>query len=51
MRKTQIESVLEQGPEENIWTQEGESKRIWGKLHKEELHNVYSSKNTIRVSK
>jgi len=33
-------------PEVNICTYEKEG---WSKLHKEELHNLFSSPNTIRV--
>jgi hypothetical protein len=46
------EGVWEQGAEQSMWTQEG-YKVIegWIKLHKEELHNLYSSPNIIRIIK
>jgi hypothetical protein len=37
--------------EENIWTEEGRSDRGWRKLRNEELHNLYSSRNIIRMIK
>jgi hypothetical protein len=40
----------EQGAEENIWTYE-EVARGWRRLHNEELHNMKTSPNIIRVIK
>jgi hypothetical protein len=51
---TQTEGFLEQGAEENIWTEEGRRmKRAggWIKLHNEELHNLYCSSSIIRIIK
>jgi GH43 family beta-xylosidase len=40
---------LKTGAEENIWTQEAEGTGGWRKLHNEELHNLYSTPNIIRI--
>jgi hypothetical protein len=45
--RLQIECVWEEGTEKNIWIREEVSS--WRKLRKEELHNLYSSRNIIRV--
>jgi hypothetical protein len=39
-----------QGAEE-IWSKRGEGTGGWRKLHKEELHNLYSSPSVIRMIK
>jgi len=41
----------ERGDEENIWTKEVGSIRNWRKLHREKLHDLYSSPNNTRVIK
>jgi hypothetical protein len=48
---TQAEGVLEQGAEDNIWTEEGEVIGGWRKLHNGELHNLYSLTSIIRMIK
>ena len=37
--------------EENIWTSEGRGNRDWRRLHNEELNDLYSSPNIVRVIK
>jgi hypothetical protein len=37
--------------DENIWTKEGGSNRRMEKMHNEELHNLYTSVNIVRVTK
>jgi hypothetical protein len=39
----------EQGVEENIWPLEGWNNRKLEKMHNEEIHNLYSSPNIIRM--
>jgi hypothetical protein len=39
------------GVGENVWTQGDEVAGIWRKLNIEELHNLYTSPNIIRVMK
>jgi hypothetical protein len=39
-----FENRLKRG---NMWTQKGERKRCWRKMHNEELHDTYSSPNII----
>jgi predicted CoA-binding protein len=34
-----------------IWVQEGRGNRRWRKLHGEEIHDLYSSPNIVRVIK
>jgi hypothetical protein len=34
-----------------MWTEEDEGTGEWSKLHREELHNLYSSPNIIRQIK
>jgi hypothetical protein len=48
--KTWTEDVWEQGVE-NIWTEEGLNNWRLEKMHSEELHNLYSSPNIIRITK
>jgi hypothetical protein len=36
--------------EENVWT-EGEVLGVWRILHNEELHNIHSSANILRLIK
>jgi hypothetical protein len=48
--RTWIESVREQGAEENIWTEE-EVAGAWRKLLNKELHNLYASINVTRLIK
>jgi len=43
------ESVQVQGVEEDIWTLEGGSNGRLQKMHSEELNDLYSSSNIIRV--
>jgi len=45
--RPEIEGVWEQGAEENVLAQEEGCRR----LHNEELHNLYASKNIVRVTK
>jgi hypothetical protein len=47
--RTNTEGVLEQGAEGNMWTERDEITGRWRKLHSEELHNLYSSPNIIRM--
>jgi hypothetical protein len=50
--RTQPEGVWEQGAEGNIWTEERwRDGRLEKKLHKEELHDLYSSPSIIRMIK
>jgi hypothetical protein len=49
--RTQIEDTLEQGAEENIWDQGGESNREIEELYNDEVHNLYFTYNIIRVNK
>jgi hypothetical protein len=51
LREEQRLRLFENGAEENIWTEEGRGDRGWRKLHNEELHNLYSSPNIIRMMK
>jgi hypothetical protein len=44
-----LRMFLEQGAEENIWTEEQGSEGGWKRLHVEKFHNLYASANTIRV--
>jgi hypothetical protein len=48
---TQIESVREQGAEENIGTKREKMTGIWRRLHNEELHNLHASPYIIRAIK
>jgi hypothetical protein len=43
--------VREKGVEEKIWAKEERCNRRVKKLHNEELHDLYSSPNIIRVIK
>jgi hypothetical protein len=45
---TYTEGVREQGAEENMWSKETGD---WRKLDNEELHNLYSSPDIIRMMK
>jgi hypothetical protein len=47
----QIEDTSEQGAEENLWNQGRDSNKEIEELHYDELHNLYFSKNIIRVNK
>jgi hypothetical protein len=42
-------TILEVTAEENIWTEDKRSNRRFWNLHNEELHNLYSSANIIRM--
>ena len=46
----QAKGILKQDPEANICSQEG-CEWGWRRLHNEELHNLYSSPNIVRVIK
>jgi hypothetical protein len=48
--RTWTEDVWEQGVE-NIWTEEGLNNWRLKKMHSEELHNLYSAPNIIRITK
>jgi hypothetical protein len=48
--RTQIKGVLEQGADDNIWTQRDEV-RDWRQLHNEELRNLYSSPSIVGTIK
>jgi hypothetical protein len=43
--------ISETGAEESMWIKGEEVRGSWRKLHNEELHNLYSSPNIIRVIK
>jgi hypothetical protein len=45
------ENVLEQGAEENIWTEERRSDGRWRKLRNKKLRDLYSSPSIIRMIK
>jgi hypothetical protein len=47
--KTQIEGIREQGTKENIWTTREEVAGGWRRLRNEELHNLYTSRDIVRV--
>jgi hypothetical protein len=49
LREEQREGVSEQAAEENVWTEEGWNNRRLQILHDEELRNLYSSPNIIRM--
>jgi len=49
--RKEAEGVWEHGVEENIWTYEGRGKGEWRRLHNEELNDLYSSPNIVRVIK
>jgi len=49
--ETYAEGVWEFGAEENIWTLEGRGDRGWRKLHNEEINDLYSSPNIVRMIK
>jgi hypothetical protein len=46
-----IEGVREQGAEENTGSKREEVAEGWRRLHNEQLHNLYTSPNIIRVIK
>jgi hypothetical protein len=48
---TQTDGVWEQGAEKDIWTEEGWDEESGGKLHNEELRDLYSSPCIIRIIK
>jgi hypothetical protein len=48
---TQTEGVREQGAEDIFGPKRDEGTGGWRKLHNEELHNLYSSSNIIRMIK
>jgi hypothetical protein len=50
LREEHTEGVWEQGAEENIWS-EDEVMEDWRKLHEEELYNLYSLPNIIRMNR
>jgi hypothetical protein len=50
-RITYIEEVSEEGTEKNIWTYEGGSNTRLKEIANEELHNLYTSPDVIRVIK
>ena len=41
----------EHGVEENIWTEEGQGNRGMEEIHNDELNDLYSSPNIVRVIK
>jgi hypothetical protein len=47
----EAEGVWESGDEDNIWTYEGRGNGKWRRLHKEELNDLYTSPNIVRVIK
>jgi hypothetical protein len=48
---TETEAVSERGIEKMFGPKRGEVTEKWRKLHKEELHNLYSSPNIVKVTK
>jgi len=47
----EAEGVWEHGAEENIWPRRDEVTGEWRRLHNEELNDLYSSPNIVRVIK
>jgi len=47
----EAEGVWEHGVEENIWTWTNEVTGDWRRLHNEQLNDLYSSPNIVRVIK
>jgi hypothetical protein len=48
---TQTVVVREQGAEGNVWKRDDEMSGGWRSLHNEELRNLYSLQNIVRIIK